>query len=346
MYNNDYIVAIDENGQPYIAHAFGDRARAAWGSLKGTATKYKEKIPLGNGKYRYVYEQAKKAAKKAWGSKAGRWIDEHDAGISEEIMRQRAKRKSRAAFKKGDATTARQYAHRAAELRDEAKSERERAKRTLAAAPKRAWGSKVGRFIDDHDAGISERLMANYYSRKSKNASKKGYNDDATTYSARSSALRKESRDESAAARERLRSLTTRKKKSEVSETSATSSSQNTNDDALKKTIAKMSTQIKANPAIPKNSNVSDEYLLDMGFNSRVSSVNKFDAARDALTVAQRDYNRVSKLSSSSGEVRAEKSDALKALKKAQKEYDDLRQQVIDEINEKDYIERMARFQR
>lgn len=128
MYNNDYIVAIDENGQPYIAHAFGDRARAAWGSLKGTATKYKDKIPLGNGKFRYVYEQAKKAAKKAWGSKAGRWIDSHDAGISEEILRQLAKRKSRRAFKKGDAATARQYAHRAAQLRDEAKGERQRAK--------------------------------------------------------------------------------------------------------------------------------------------------------------------------------------------------------------------------
>lgn len=143
-----------------------------------------------------------------------------------------------------------------------------------------------------------------------------------------------------------LEALQPVKKKSEVSETSGSSSNQNTNDEALKRTIAKMSTQIKANPAIPKNSNVSDEYLLDMGFNSRVSSVNKFDAARDALTAAQRDYNRVSKLSSSSGEVRADKSDAQKALKKAQKEYDTLRQQVIDEINEKDYIERMSRLQR
>jgi len=131
MYNNDYIVTIDENGQPYIAHAFGDRARAAWGSLKGTATKYKEKIPLGNGKYRYVYEQAKKAAKKAWGSKAGRFIDEHDAGISERLMARRASRKAKQSAKNGDSNAAKYYARRSRELNQESAREHNAAKESI-----------------------------------------------------------------------------------------------------------------------------------------------------------------------------------------------------------------------
>lgn len=135
MYNNDYIIAVDENGQPYIAHAFGDRAKAAWGSLSGRATTYIDKIVGPNGKVRYIYETAKRkgktAAKKAWGSKAGRWIDSHDAGVTEEIMRRRLKRKTKKAFDSGDAKSARRYAHRAAELRDEAKGEREAAKESI-----------------------------------------------------------------------------------------------------------------------------------------------------------------------------------------------------------------------
>lgn len=217
MYNNDYIIAVDENGSPYIAHANAaggadGAGRAAWGSGTGRRPLYIAK-EIVNGKLRYIYDRAKSGAKRAWGSKAGRWIDEHDAGISEEILRRRAKRKSRAAFKKGDAATARQYAHKAAELRDEARDERARAKRTLAAAPKRAWGSKAGRFIDEHDAGLSERLMADYYRRKGKKADKSGRHQDAENYRSRAMSLYREGKDESAAARERLRNITTRKKK-------------------------------------------------------------------------------------------------------------------------------------
>jgi hypothetical protein len=57
MYNNDYIVMIDENGQPFIAHAFGDKAKAAWGSLSGRAVKYKDKLIGPNGKVRYIYDE-------------------------------------------------------------------------------------------------------------------------------------------------------------------------------------------------------------------------------------------------------------------------------------------------
>lgn len=125
MYNDDYIIAVDENGQPYIAHA-------DWGELSGRAVKYIKKFIGPNGKMRYIYDTAvrkgKTAAKKAWGSKVGRWIDSHDAGITEEIMRKRLHRKARKAEANMDARSASRYANRAAELRKEAKTEREAAK--------------------------------------------------------------------------------------------------------------------------------------------------------------------------------------------------------------------------
>lgn len=50
---NDYIILIDENGSPYIAHGKG------WNTWKNRITKYKDKIPLGNGKFRYIYDETK-----------------------------------------------------------------------------------------------------------------------------------------------------------------------------------------------------------------------------------------------------------------------------------------------
>ena len=180
MYNNDYFIGVDENGQPYIAHAYatdnkgsnyrqgirsgfkagvGQGIKAAWGSLTGRMPKYKEKVKTKSGKWRYIYDETvskgKNAAKKAWGSKAGRFIDEHDAGISEEILRRRAKMKSRQAFKKGDAASGRSYAHKAAELRDEAKSERQAAKEMVrkygstALSKIKSAGKKAVKAVDD-----------------------------------------------------------------------------------------------------------------------------------------------------------------------------------------------------
>lgn len=128
MYN-DYIITVDENGEPYIAHAFGI------GSWIKRVVKYDKKEPDGKGGWRYYYNTVKRkagtAAKKAWGSKAGRWIDSHDAGITEEIMRRRLHRKAKKAFKNNDGASARRYSHRAAELRDEAKSERDATKESI-----------------------------------------------------------------------------------------------------------------------------------------------------------------------------------------------------------------------
>ena len=122
MYNNDYIVAVDENGQPYIAHANGE------GSWLNRTVKYIQKIPLPRGGFRYVYDRAKAGAKKAWGSKAGRWIDSHDAGISEKLMEKRALRKAKQQAKKGNRGAEKYYAHRAMQLHQESAKERQAAK--------------------------------------------------------------------------------------------------------------------------------------------------------------------------------------------------------------------------
>lgn len=127
----DYIIMVDENGEPYIAHAFGN------GSWIKRVVKYDKKEPDGKGGWRYYYNTVKRkagtAAKKAWGSKAGRWIDSHDAGITERIMANRLSRKSKRASKKGYNDDAMAYSKRSAELRREAKSEREATKEKLKA---------------------------------------------------------------------------------------------------------------------------------------------------------------------------------------------------------------------
>lgn len=66
MYDNDYIVLIDENGQPYIAHGWRDSVRSAASAARNAASgvgrgvrekvKYIEKI-VDKGKTRYFYTQ-------------------------------------------------------------------------------------------------------------------------------------------------------------------------------------------------------------------------------------------------------------------------------------------------
>ncbi len=65
MYNDDFVIMVDESGQPYIAHAFGDGFRRA-------GSKYLEKVKTKSGMWRYLYTpeevralgQARKAKKK------------------------------------------------------------------------------------------------------------------------------------------------------------------------------------------------------------------------------------------------------------------------------------------
>lgn len=77
---------------------------------------------------------------------------------------------------------------------------------------------------------------------------------------------------------------------------------------------------------IPSYASVSDEYLLNLASNSGIN-VKRFMNAQDALTDARRTFNNAR-----SGQ---EKSQTQRQLKDAEKEYEKLRQQLINQINEK-----------
>ena len=100
---NDYIVLVDENGQPYIAHGIWSKARDAANSGRKKATKYIEKIGEG-AKARYFYtkeeldayynkgkQKAKKTVEKAK-QKAKDW-----SGVTAREKRDSAHRAFRAA---------------------------------------------------------------------------------------------------------------------------------------------------------------------------------------------------------------------------------------------------------
>ena len=88
--------------------------------------------------------------------------------------------------------------------------------------------------------------------------------------------------------------------------------------------VSSTSSNKPSKPKIPSYSNVSDEYLLDMGSNSGIN-VQSFASAQDKLRTAQR---AVTKARSAQ-----EKSSAQRQLKDAQAEYDRQRKKLIDDIN-------------
>lgn len=57
---NDYVVAVDENGEPYIAHAIKMTRKPAFGHKSPL---FLDKVQLPNGKYRYFYTRK---AYEAW----------------------------------------------------------------------------------------------------------------------------------------------------------------------------------------------------------------------------------------------------------------------------------------
>lgn len=217
MAYNDYVILVDENGQPYIAH--GERYQRFRNALKNRAHKYLEKFPnlyrAGATAYAYTEDQvrqmrnyARTGGRKAVAAakRAGRYIDDHDAGLTERIQAGRLSRKAKRVGKKdrdaGEAMNA-----EASRLRRQAKSEYESSGAKKAADTVKKYGStslnavknagkKAARYIDDHDAGLTEALEARRLSSKSKIASRKGYNDDATDYSLRAAELRNQSREE------------------------------------------------------------------------------------------------------------------------------------------------------
>lgn len=58
--NNDYVVVVDENGEPFIAHATKKSRKPAFGYKSPL---FVEKVKLPNGKWRYFYTQK---SYKAW----------------------------------------------------------------------------------------------------------------------------------------------------------------------------------------------------------------------------------------------------------------------------------------
>lgn len=58
--NNDYIIAVNENGEPYIAHAAKRLRKPAY---RHKSPLFIEKVKLPNGKYRYFYTRK---AYEAW----------------------------------------------------------------------------------------------------------------------------------------------------------------------------------------------------------------------------------------------------------------------------------------
>lgn len=58
--NNDYIITVDENGEPFIAHATKKSRKPAFGHKSPL---FLEKVELPNGKYRYFYTRK---AYEAW----------------------------------------------------------------------------------------------------------------------------------------------------------------------------------------------------------------------------------------------------------------------------------------
>lgn len=58
--NNDYVIAVNENGEPFIAHATKKPRKLAFGYKSPL---FVEKVKLPNGKWRYFYTQK---SYKAW----------------------------------------------------------------------------------------------------------------------------------------------------------------------------------------------------------------------------------------------------------------------------------------
>ena len=194
MAYNDYVILVDENGQPYIAH--GERYQRFRAGLKNRAHKYLEKFPnlyrTGATAYAYTEDQLRQMRNyartggrkvKSAAKKAARYIDDHDAGITERIQARALEGKAKRVGKK-DRDAGNELAVEAARLRRQAKSEYESSGAKKAADTVKKYGTtslnavknaskKAARYIDDHDAGITERIQARALEGKAKRVGKK-----------------------------------------------------------------------------------------------------------------------------------------------------------------------------
>lgn len=237
MTYNDYVILVDENGTPYIAH--GERYQQFRNNLKNSRpVKYLQKFPnfYGMGKTAYAYTEqqlrnlraggrraasaVKNTATKAAGSakntakRAAKYLDDHDAGLSEAIGARAAQRRVDRANRRGDTETAEKNARKAYRLREQSRREYNRSGVKKAADTIEKYGStslaairrtgqnaidrmntegakvgelakraghtvktagrRVGQFVDDHDMGITERIQANRMSKRARELETKG----------------------------------------------------------------------------------------------------------------------------------------------------------------------------
>jgi len=217
MTDNDYVILVDENGTPYIAHAFGDRFKTMMDRRKNH--KYIQRFDnyWGPGKHAYAYTNAEvklysagrraKKAVKDTARKAGRFVDAHDAGLTERMQANRLNRKAKKAESQGKSGAAAQYRREAERLQSESRQEYDRSGVKKAGDTIRKYGStsmnairktgkKVGEFVDEHDAGLTEAIEARSARRKKNRAIKTGNTLGISAYSAQEARLREQSRRE------------------------------------------------------------------------------------------------------------------------------------------------------
>lgn len=219
MTDNDYVILVDENGTPYIAH--GERYQRFKNNLKNSrAVKYLARFPnfYGMGKTAYAYTEqqlrnlrngGRKAATAVQNTakKAAKYVDDHDAGLTERIQANRLHRQSLRAGRKGDTNKAAALEREAGRQRIQGRKEYNNSgvKKAADTIEKygstsmnaiRGAGSRVGRFIDDHDLGLTEAIEANAARRKKNRAIKTGDTQGIVDYTRQEARLREEGRKE------------------------------------------------------------------------------------------------------------------------------------------------------
>lgn len=208
MTDNDYVILVDENGTPYIAH--GERYQRFKNNLKNSrAVKYLARFPnfYGMGKTAYAYTEqqlrnlrngGRKAATAVQNTakKAAKYVDDHDAGLTERIQANRLHRQSLRAGRKGDTNKAAALEREAGRQRIQGRKEYNNSSVKKAADTIEKYGStslnairgaanktghavkrvgrRVGQFVDDHDMGITERIQANRMSKRAKELEEEG----------------------------------------------------------------------------------------------------------------------------------------------------------------------------
>lgn len=201
MAYNDYVILVDENGQPFIAHAFGDRIKNYVQRRKDH--KYIQRFDnyFGPGKHAYAYSDAEVKLYSA-GRKVGRaakraakFVDDHDAGLSERVQSRYYQSKANAAKRRGDKDASNEYAMRSASYRRQSEDEYGRSGVKKAVDAAGSAGRKAVQYIDDHDAGITERIQAKALERKADRVGKKD-RDAGLELAAEAARLRRQGKSE------------------------------------------------------------------------------------------------------------------------------------------------------